>query len=187
MGMVTIMKTDIKKEGVVFKRGSIGAALLKELRDPKRVHDFCTQNGFNPNHSTPFNKAASRKLRAKWADKDARKGRGPAQFLMDEWKVELEGGKLTRRKIRAQDRELYQALATWYKRHKSAAPDLIKPLFSENPTTRVERELLLYQIEHPSDAYRNIPHNRPLADRLYQAAVYREKNKTDKQLRKDLH
>jgi hypothetical protein len=99
----------------------------------------------------------------------------PAQFI-EEVYGDWIGKGLDRAVIRRLDRGLYQAFATWVRRHD--IPTRLVSLMDENhskrvDSMRVDAELAAALIEKPSDAYLRFPNNRAVADRLYQAALRR--------------
>lgn len=130
--------------------------------------------------------SAQYKPRAKWSDEtkktNAEGRRNPIQFVFDLYRDDLDAGRLTRADIRQLDRQLYQAIATWVRRHsplKSSETDendlevwAIR-IFGTSVKERVDNELQSLGINSPSDAFERVPDRRE-AERLYSAAKRRQ-------------
>lgn len=84
------------------------------------------------------------------------------------------GKGLTRNLIRQLDRTYYYTLSKWLSRQdESSIPENMKVLF-DNPSDRVEAELVAANIVDPKDAHKAFPDDPKTADRLYQASWIRQ-------------
>lgn len=113
---------------------------------------------------------------ALWADRKTGREVSPVDFIRQHYGPWLGKG-LTRADLRDRDRPLYQALAKWLARH--TAPDDLRDFLerAHAEPREIEAKLVELAITNPAEAYARIPDDRREADRLYQAALRRQRKR----------
>ncbi|HEV7437692.1 MAG TPA: hypothetical protein VGO22_22930 [Pseudorhizobium sp.] len=106
---------------------------------------------------------------ALWAERSSGRDVSPADFIVEHYGNWFEYG-LTRQHLKRIDPKLYQAFATWMRRH-DVPPHLAE--FAKSKKSAVDDELKAEGIAEPGDAFKKFPQDQAKAQRLYQAAKRR--------------